>query len=139
MAGIYGALHLKDIYKESVTILYVFSGSKNSIFNPDCLEGESIEIKELERRLGLKYSEGDIEPDNKDLSEYINKRMQFNYVELAFTIGKLRNKHNIKIIENKKDKIENAIKQLIDIREKTIKVPALKTVQENQSFVFNAI
>jgi len=135
MAGIYGALHLKDIYKESITILYMYPGKRNTILNPDCLEGESKEIKELIRRLELKYKEGDIEPEHNNLKEYIKKRMNYNYVELAFTIGKLRSKHNIKLIENPKDNIEIALNQFIQIRSKSYNVPVIKKTQENQSFV----
>jgi guanylate kinase len=79
IAGIYGALRLQEIYKESVTVLYVFSGGINSLLTPDCLEGKSPEIKELIRRLDRKHTEQDIEPDNDDRVEYIDKRMRYNY------------------------------------------------------------
>lgn len=135
MAGIYGALRLKDIYKESVTLLYIFPGKSNSIFNPDCLEGKSLEIMELKRRLGLKYQERNIEPDAQSNKFYIDTRMKFNFVELASTIGKLRNKYNLKILENHKGKLNLAIQEFEDIRDKTFRVPATRTSNDHISFV----
>lgn len=135
VAGIHGALHLKDIYKESITIFYLFPGDANSIFNPDFLDGKSDESIELMRRLHEKYNAGDVEPNTEDEEKYVIARMKFNYLELAFTIGKLRHKHNIKVLENKKNNLDIAIAQFQEIKSITRKVPAIKTVQENHAFV----
>lgn len=120
IAGIYGALRLKEVYKDSVTMLYVFSGNANAILNPDCLEGKSAEIKELFRRLDRKHSEQDIEPGNDNKDDYIAKRMQYNYAELAYAVSKLRSKCDIKILESRKDDMESVIRQFNKIRKKTV-------------------
>jgi guanylate kinase len=121
IAGIYGSLHLKEIYKDCVTILYLFPGNANSIYNPDCLEGNSPEIKELLWRLNKKHSEQDIEYNDNGSKEYIHRRMQFNYAELAYTLSKLRSKYKIEIFESKQDQKESMVNCFNDLRKKTVR------------------
>lgn len=121
MAGIYGSLRMKEIYKESISILYLFSGNEKSIHNPDCLEGKSPEIKELIKRLEKKYLERDIEPIKITKKEYLEKRMIRNYADLAYTSSKLRSRTEIKILESNRNKIDGTIKQFLNFRKITVR------------------
>jgi guanylate kinase len=135
ISGIHGALHLKELYGENITILYMYSGESNTILNPDCLEGNTVEIKELIRRLSMKYYEEKIEPNYNNITDYIEKRMWNNYIEIAHTIGQLRMEYDINILINKKDKIESAIGQFYTIRGRRTKEIITKKPYIKKCFV----
>lgn len=118
MAGIYGAIHLKDIFKESITIIYMYSGKRQTLYNPDCLFGKTPEIGEIKRRLNLKIQEGIVRINDHKKNNYIKDRMHLNSIELAFVNGKIRSNEKIYILENHKDKMDYTVAQFINLKEK---------------------
>lgn len=115
MAGIYGALKLKASFPECISILYMHSGYKNTILDPDCLNGTSKEILELERRLKQKIETGLIGQVNNP-SEYISRRMKLNFLDLAHTIGKIRAKEDLIVLENIKDQLHETVNQFTMVK-----------------------
>lgn len=138
MAGIYGAIHLKDIYKDKVTIVYMYSGRRQTLYNPDCLLGITPEIEEIVRRLNEKAQNGIVEVHKKDLSSYIERRMYLNYIDLAFVNGKIRSNLKIYILENHKDRMDYTLAQFINLRNKKQIDKETKTFNNHQKLSHQA-
>ncbi len=135
MAGIYGAIHLKDIYKDNVTIIYMYSGRRQSLYNPDCLLGKTPEITEIRRRLKKKINEGIVEVETEEIELYIEKRMHLNFIELAFVNGKIRSNVKIYILENHRDKMDYTLAQFISLKSKNQIKNSNQTRQKLSDFV----
>lgn len=110
MAGIYGAKKLKYLYPENVQILYMFVDRGSSLMNPDCLNDDFFASDELRYRLRKKVAEGTIDISDKEVDDYIDKRMRLNWFELAFVNGVIRRKiAKIDLIENTRDNINACV------------------------------
>ncbi|MDR0517314.1 MAG: hypothetical protein LBH25_09760 [Fibromonadaceae bacterium] len=147
-SGINAAVYLKGLKEISdyITIIFMYTGdyssikdpkvfggisasilipdnSGNFILNPNFCSDTTEEIVLLVKRLMNKYKNGEFEQGYyNNESDYINKRMDSNYIDLAYVIGKLKEtKENkepyIKILINKENAMNNTIKQFQDIVE----------------------
>jgi len=138
-SGIRAAMYIKKEYS-NITIIFMYTGdyesivkedlklfkgdkkaiinSTNSTINSAFSNDTTLDIIKLIERLIEKYKAGEFKNINyRDLQECIEKRMRYNYGELACVIGILnetgKNKHYINILMN--NKINNAIEQFKNI------------------------
>jgi|GEM_PF-2987057 len=128
-SGINGAIHLKEMYNDKVTILYMYTGDEHSILLPALFNNPPTEpeIEELIRRLNKKHAdhEYELDPGYKDAADYIRKRMAINYAELGCVVGKINEKikegirNYINILVNEKDQIGGAIEKFRGIIEES--------------------
>jgi guanylate kinase len=111
------AYKLKAVYKANVSIIFIHTGSRQSLLNPKALRLDSEENIELQRRLMLKVTNKIFRLSSnsvKNIESFLKKRMQNNLLDLAYINGLIRAGENIKVIENIKDKIPESTGYLID-------------------------
>lgn len=120
ITGLFGALKLKLIYGDQIGIVYLHAGPEESITNPKSwLDPQSLHNVEMRRRLTEKLAGGifstyELQRSNDD--EFIYKRMEANYLDLALANSQLNAGVEIIMIENPRDEIGLAIEQFLDIR-----------------------
>lgn len=119
MAGIYGATRLKTIYKGNVSIIYMYSGDRQSLLNPTCLNINCIELSEIKRRLHEKIEKELVHISKADIPSYVENRMELNLLELAYVNGRIRSGENIIVLSNYRDKLANTISTFNEFRAKT--------------------
>ncbi len=116
MAGIYGAMRLKAVFRGNVTVIYMYSGNRQSLLNPQCLCADCLDILEIKRRL-IEKIENEVVIVGKDsIEEYIKNRMELNFLELAYVNGRIRSGENILILENPKDHLDSTLDNFAALR-----------------------
>ena len=120
LASVFGASRLKAAFGNSVIMLYLWTGEKSSLYNPQCFEDNFSEIKELKWRITKKiqennFSEYEIKSFKND--EFLEKRMIDNYLDIASVNGRLRAGEDISVIPNIRDKLFDAIEYFDFIRQ----------------------
>lgn len=110
MAGIHGAKKLKYLYPKDVSIQYMFVQEKRHLMDHDCLSDNYMTSDELKFRLSKRINDGKVEVPIVEVQNYINRRMQLNWFELAYVNGSIRRKiTDLDIIVNKRDDINNCV------------------------------
>ncbi len=90
MAGTAGAVNIKRRYKESVSIIYLYPGSKDEFQHPDSLNPKSDANLELIERLKIKINEGVLSPKD-EINRYLTHRMSRSFLGIAFMNGQREN------------------------------------------------
>lgn len=133
MSGTSGAISLKSRYPEAVSIIYLYTGTQQSLVHGRSLEMDSAPSKELIWRLKKKIDEGTLAPKG-DLDEYIRARMARSFLGVAQISGKLREKEEILVVYNQRDRIKRAVDEIIEHR--TAAAPPLDTTRGSQPICF---
>jgi len=122
MAGVYGATKLKAVFGANISIVYMYTGTRNSILDPRCLRKDSPEIIELKRRLLEKIQKGLLIPDDQSsngIRKFIDNRMDLNYLDLAFINGRIRSGEQVTVLENLQDRMDDTLEQFNKLRRQT--------------------
>lgn len=120
LASSFGASRLKASFGDKIQPLYIWTGHEESLKNPRSLETDSPEIKELKWRIKKKVEEsafGEFEISSLTDEAFLDKRMVDNYLDIASVNGRLRSGEEIIIIPNLNNKLENAVKHFLKVRE----------------------
>lgn len=121
LASSFGASRLKVSFGDKIQPLYIWTGHKESLQNPRCLETNSPEIKELKWRIAKKIKEsafGEFEIATLTDDDFLDKRMVDNYLDIASVNGRLRSGEKITILPNLNNKLDKAVDDFFKIREK---------------------
>lgn len=138
MAGSSGATKLKAVYGANISIVYIHTGTRASLLDPRCLEDNFTDNVELLRRLRQKITEGiftQTDIQSMQIEKFIFSRMQNNYLDLAFINGRIRSGEQITVIENLRDKMDNAILQFNTLRTKYLNFLPAPFTKTNLCFV----
>lgn len=134
MAGVFGASKLKAVYGANVSIIFMHSGLKESLRDSRSLTEDFEPTIELKRRLNLKIQErifNTEEYEQSTIHNFILRRMELNYLEIAFVNGRIRSHEQIYVLENLKDKMKNSVAQFNSIR-KTNKTHSKHPIREEE-------
>ena len=128
------AVALKHRYGSRITVMLMFTEDQEELEKIDFAEAKSSKrpsILEWKRRLGLKYHES---KKAKKISltkkEYIKEKMDRAIHDLAFIAGKIRKSEDIRVLANRKDKMEDTIKQFLALSDE------VKNNRFSKSFAF---
>ena len=138
MAGVYGATKLKAVFGANISIVYMYTGTRDSLLDPRCLRADSPEIIELKRRLSEKIQKGLLVPDDKSsdgIKKFIDNRMELNYLDLAFINGRMRSGEQVTVLENLRDRMDNTLEQFNELRRLTSGIGPLPYAKINSCFV----
>ena len=127
MAGVFGASKLKAVYGNHVSIVFMHAGTKDSLRDSRCLSEDFEPPLELKRRLNLKIEGRTFnaeEYNQTTIDNFIRRRMELSYLEIAFVNGRIRSREQICILENLRDKMENAFYKFNEIRNSALKSPS---------------
>ena len=114
-----GATRLRDVYGPNVSVMFMYTGSRRALLNPDCLTDDDPFIVELRRRLRCKIREKVLEvPREQDEASYIRNRMRLNFAALAFINGRIRSGERVHVLENLRDELPSTLEQFERIRAK---------------------
>ena len=131
LASIFGASKLKATFGNSIIMLYLWTGEKPSLYNPQCFEDNFPEISELKWRIIKKLKEekfSDYEVKGLNTNEFLTKRMVDNYLDIASVNGRLRLGEEIIVLPNIHDKLCDALNEFNNIREnQNAKIQKYKT------------
>lgn len=116
------AVALKVSFMEKVTVMLIFTDDKEEIEKIEfayAINSERPSIEEWRRRLGLKYDDSirqkNLAPTEEARQEYIRIKMARSIHDLAFIAGKLKQMHDIKVLANRRDQMENTVEQFLNI------------------------
>jgi len=117
------AVALKERFPENVTVVFLFSATEAEILQGldfAAYEDSSNEyLIEWRRRLSLKYDDAEKAakrtPNESDREDYIRKKMKRAIPDLAFIVGRLREPHRIRVLANRKDKLDEAVQEFLAI------------------------
>lgn len=118
MAG-RGAFTLKASFGSNVTVLFLYTGTRQSLLNPGCLDISTPENVELIRRLHEKCETGvfHLEDDSASTRDkFVRNRMHQNVLDLAFVNGRIRSGDDVTVIANIRDRLDDALRQFLDLR-----------------------
>ncbi|MBC8275477.1 MAG: hypothetical protein H8E40_10990 [Chloroflexi bacterium] len=138
MAGVYGATKLKAMFGANVSIIYLHTGTRRSLLDPRCLSPQSPEIVELSRRLLEKIEKGILVPDDPSpdgIKRYLDKRMELNFLDLAFVNGRIRSGEQITVLENIRDRMNDTLRQFDNCRKLLSGSQQFPYVKTNSCFV----
>ncbi|MFX1299226.1 MAG: hypothetical protein ACFFD2_30735 [Promethearchaeota archaeon] len=116
MTGSSGAVTLKTKYPNSVTLLYIYPGTREDLMNISSLDPGSEVNLELKWRIKKKIEKGVLKPKSGD-KEYIERRMQRSFLGISFINGQLRAGLDLKVIQNERDKLSKAVDKLREVIE----------------------
>ena len=119
MAGIYGATRLKTIYQGNVSIIYMYSGDRQALINPSCLDVTCTQLSEIQRRLYEKIEHELVYIAEPDIPSYVANRMELNLLELAYVNGRIRSGENIIVLPNHRDELNGTISMFNEVRIRT--------------------
>ncbi|MBA4072588.1 MAG: hypothetical protein C0497_12250 [Gemmatimonas sp.] len=137
MAGS-GAMTLRAVFGANVSVLFLHSGTRESLLDPGCLQMDSAENIELMRRLHAKAQQGVLTaPDGsqRSLERIIASRMEHNLLDLAFINGRIRSGEQILVLENLKDRMDGTVEQFGKWRERLSSRGAVPYTKSNGCFV----
>lgn len=138
MAGSSGATKLKAVYGANVSVIYIHTGTRASLLDPRCLENDFSDNVELRWRLIKKVNEGiftDTDIQHMQIDAFIESRMQNNFLTLAFMNGRIRSGEQITVVENLRDKMDDAVAQFTNIRAKHLNFLVTPFTKTNLCFV----
>lgn len=138
MAGVFGASKLKAVYGGNVSVLFMHSGTRSSVLDPRTLEDNFESNIELKRRLEMKFKNrlfNISEVNQADIDTFVSRRMELNYLELAFINGRIRSGEQITILENQKDELDKVVNQFKSLRGSNISFSPLPFNKSNLCFV----
>jgi guanylate kinase len=119
LASILGSSRLRATYGSRIVPLYLWTGTRLSLMDPRCLESDYADIKELKWRIAKKLQEeGFSEFETAELadSEFLDKRMIDNFVDIAGANGRLRSAEVLHVVANPHDKMEQAVQEFAALR-----------------------
>ncbi len=112
------AIALKENLKTDITVVFIFTIDKEEMLNN--LDFASYEnnpsetLSEWRRRLALKYDNseklGNHEILNPEKEKYISEKIRRSIPDLAFIVGKIRDGLCVEILPNRKDGIEETVR-----------------------------
>ncbi|CAM4193414.1 nucleoside-triphosphatase [Pseudoalteromonas maricaloris] len=120
LASTFGAARLQAEFSDFVTCLYMWTGDKTSLRDPDCLKSDFPQTKELrDRILKKKLEDGfsEFEVKSLDSERFIDKRMVDNNLDIAAINGRLRGQEKVTVLPNYRDDILGTVKEFLDIVE----------------------
>ena len=131
------AIALMERFRDKITVMLMFTEGKEEIEKIEfayAINSNRPSIREWRRRLSLKYNDDvaqkNLVQDKEDRQQYIINRMNRSIYDLAFIAGKLRQLHNIKVLANRRDQLENTIEQFIAIAD------SCKSQMDSKSRIF---
>lgn len=138
MAGSSGATKLKAVYGANVSVIYIHTGTRASLLDPRCLENDFSDNIELRWRLIKKVNEGiftDTDIQHMQIDAFIESRMENNFLDLAFMNGRIRSGEQVTVVENLRDKMNDAVAQFTNIRTKHLNFLVTPFTKTNLCFV----
>lgn len=138
MAGVFGAAKLKAVYGGNVSIIFMHTSTRNELLDPRSIKNEFEPNIELLRRLQEKiYNKqfNEVEFTEFSVDKFLDRRMQLNYLELAFINGRIRSGEQILVIENIKDKLSLTLNQFQEIRNMNAHFHPVPYTKTNMCFV----
>jgi guanylate kinase len=135
MAGIYGAMRLKAVFRGNVTVVYMYTSDRQSLLNPKCLCEDCTEIGEIKRRLLEKIDKETVVVGKDEVDGYVNNRMELNFLELAYVNGRIRSGENIFVLENANGKLDGAIATFEGLRKRSRVFHPMPYTRTNICFV----
>jgi guanylate kinase len=115
MAGTSGAIRLKLNYPEAVSIIYIYTGSKNDLMHGRSLKLDFEPTRELVWRLRKKIADDVLTPKG-DIDDYITRRMARSCLGIAQINGHLRDDLEVLVVNNERGKVELAVNQIEQYR-----------------------
>jgi guanylate kinase len=117
------AISLSNNFPGRVTVIFLFTANKEEMLHnldfASYQESSNEYLREWKRRLGLKYDSavmvGGSTPNDAGRNEYVKNKMQRSIPDLAFIVGKFRENHSIRVIANRRDKLDDAVKEFLEI------------------------
>lgn len=112
LTSVFGAARLRATYRGHVTSVYMWTGTRESVMNPTCLQDDCPEIHELKWRIRKKLIEdgfSEFETTSLNDEEFTIKRMVDNYLDIAAVNGRLRAGEDIIVLSNYHDKLEKSL------------------------------
>jgi guanylate kinase len=121
MAGA-GAMTLRAVFGANVSILFLHTGTRESLLDPGCLRQDAPENIELKRRLQEKVNQGVLVIPNgssRKSEQILANRMEHNLLDLAFINGRIRSGEQVLVLENLRDRVGETVAQFTKWRAKT--------------------
>jgi len=117
------AVALKDKFPHNVTIVFLFTASKDEMLvSLDFASYETSSndhLREWRRRLGEKYNDAEKirnrEPSATGRGDYIKGKMKRAIPDLAFIVGKLRDNCDIRVIANRPERLEETANEFLEL------------------------
>jgi guanylate kinase len=125
------ALHLRRLLGSQVTVILLFTEDEEELLKLEFARlsaSQRPSVIEWRRRLGVKYMEaanqaGDVQTEDAK-NKYIEGKLQRAMVDLAFTAGRLRSGEDVRVLANRRDRLEQTYDlfcQIVDgVNKKTI-------------------
>jgi predicted nucleotide-binding protein len=127
------AVHLRRLLGSRITVILLFTEDEEELLKLEFArlstsQRQRPSLKEWRRRLGLKYAEaakyaGKVATEEAE-AEYIEGKLRRAMVDLAFMAGALRSGEDIRVLANRRDKLEDTYSQfcqiVADVANKTI-------------------
>jgi guanylate kinase len=136
LAGIFGATRLKTVFGGNVSVIYMHTGTRQSLLNPECLLESCPEIQELRRRLHEKILTGVVALSPPETAEaYVARRIDLNSLGYAYVNGRIRSGDEITVIENLRDKLDATVEQFEAFAGRRGKRPTVAYSRTNLCFV----
>jgi hypothetical protein len=118
------AISLKRYLGSKASIILLFTEDKNELLKLEfaaLTTSRRASVWEWRRRLGEKYIDGTRQkgkdPNDADKEEYINRKMSRAIPDLAFMTGKIRVSEDLYVLANRKDRLDDTIKDFEGIVE----------------------
>ncbi len=116
------AVHLKRLLGSQVTVILLFTEDEEELLKLEFAKlftSQRPSLREWRRRLGRKYEEAAIHAGKvateEAKAEYIEGKIRRAMVNLAFMAGKLRRGEDIRVLANRKDKLEDTYNEFWQI------------------------
>lgn len=112
LASVYGAVRLMASYPSGLTHLYMWTGTRKSLLDPSCTNIDSPEVEELIFRIRKKTLERGYsaqETESLVSNRFAEKRMVDNFIDIAAANGRLRNREELKVLSNYRDKVPEVV------------------------------
>lgn len=115
------AVALKHRYGSLITVMLMYTDDQVELEKIEfaAMSSERSSIIEWKRRLELKYDDSvkiqNKSPSETERQEYISKKMSRSIHDLAFIAGKIRKSEDIRVLANRKDKLDEAIQQFLNL------------------------
>lgn len=136
LAGIFGATRLKAIFRGNISIMFMHTGDRRSLLNPERLSHESPEMRELRRRLEQKITDGIVTLSAEETADaWVDRRMDLNAIGYAYVNGRVRSGDDVLILENRRDRLEEAIEQFKRFAVSQTSRPVIPYLRTNVCFV----
>lgn len=138
LASVYGAARLMASYETGLTHLYIWTGSRKSLLDPSCMDAAAPEVQELMHRIRKKTIDRGYSPEETESlisDRFAEKRMVDNFVDIAAANGRLRNKDELIVLSNYRDKMSDVVEEFGRVFDRLPASPQVQAESRPECFV----